>query len=227
MAAARQLIPQRVTPCPCHSPAALPAALPLKPEKTATTEPGFRHTGASVQSAITAYHVQSRNRLLASSISAAVVGNQNVLQNVGGVTLQGVELAASWNLLPHWSLCGSSSSNDAHDDDDVAGSAVVAIRDKQVVGPARTLANLQLGYDDGAAWAQLSAHYTGKRYYSDLIAPVVCIPAHAAAVHGAAPGLRRPAAHAQRPPRRRRLCRLRRCASLNRCPCVLNSPRIC
>lgn len=201
--------------------------MPLKPEKTATTEPGFRHTGASVQSAITAYHVQSRNRLLASSISAAVVGNQNVLQNVGGVTSQGVELAASWNLLPHWSLCGSNSSNDAHDDDDVAGSAMVAIRDKQVVGSARTLANLQLGYDDGAAWAQLSAHYTGKRYYSDLIAPLVCIPAYAAAVHGAAPDLRRPAAHAQRPPRRRRLCRLRRCASLNRCPCVLNSPRIC
>ncbi|MBB3805839.1 iron complex outermembrane receptor protein [Xanthomonas arboricola] len=142
----------------------------LKPEKTATTELGFRHTGASVQTSITAYHVQFRNRLLASSISAAVVGNQNVLQNVGGVTSQGVELAASWNFLPHWSLYGSSSYNDAHYDDDVAvpGSAVVAIRDKQVVGSARTLANLQLGYDDGAAWAQLSAHYTGKRYYSYL-----------------------------------------------------------
>ncbi|PPT97662.1 TonB-dependent receptor [Xanthomonas arboricola] len=142
----------------------------LKPEKTDTVELGFRHTGTAVQTSITGYHVRFQNRLLASSISAAVVGNQNVLQNVGAVTSQGLETAATWNFLPRWSLYGSSSYNDAHYDDDVVlpGSAVVATRDKQVVGSARVLANIQLGYDDGAAWTQISAHFTGKRYYSYL-----------------------------------------------------------
>jgi iron complex outermembrane receptor protein len=143
----------------------------LKPETTDTIELGLRHSDADVQASITGYSVKFKNRLLATSISAAIVGNQNVLQNVGSVTSQGVEAAANWNIAPHWSVYGTLSFNDAKYDDDVkvAGSnTVVPTRGKQVVASPRVIANLQISYDDGSAWTRLSTHYHGQRYYSYL-----------------------------------------------------------
>ena len=51
---------------------------------TNTFEAGYRFNNRDLQMSLTGYYVKFTNRLLASSISATVVGNQNVLQNVGG-----------------------------------------------------------------------------------------------------------------------------------------------
>ena len=78
----------------------------LKPEMTNTFEAGYRFHDRDVQLSLTGYYVKFTNRLLASSISATIVGNQNVLQNVGSVSSRGVEAAATWGFAPHWSAYG-------------------------------------------------------------------------------------------------------------------------
>lgn len=126
----------------------------LKPEMTNTFEAGYRFHDAAVQLSLTGYYVKFTNRLLASSISATVVGNQNVLQNVGSVSSRGVEAAANWRFAPGWSLYGSWAYSDATYDDNVQplGGAVVATKGKQVVASPRHVGNVELNYDNGVVW---------------------------------------------------------------------------
>ncbi|MBY9063661.1 TonB-dependent receptor [Sphingomonas yunnanensis] len=142
----------------------------LRPEMTDTFEGGYRYHGGALQLSLTGYYVKFTHRLLASSISATVVGNQNVLQNVGGVSSLGVEGAANWRFLPHWSLYGSWAYNDATYDDDVRplGGAVVPIRGKQVVASPKQVGTVELTYDDSVLWGGVNAHYRSRRYYSYL-----------------------------------------------------------
>lgn len=140
----------------------------LKPETTDTVEGGYRYHDGALQASLTGYYVHFKNRLLESSISAIIVGNQNVLENVGGVTSRGVEGAVSWRFAPSWSLYASASYNDATYDDNVSvpGEAVVPIKGNQVVASPRNVDSLQLAYDNGRFWGQLSGHYHSKRYYT-------------------------------------------------------------
>lgn len=140
----------------------------LKPETTNTIEAGYRYRDDRMQATLTGYYVRFRNRLLASSISATVVGNQNVLQNVGGVTSRGVEGAANWRFAPFWSLYGSWGYNVATYDDDVVvpGRTAVRIAGNQVVAAPRHVGNLELGYDDDRFWAQAAGHYRSRRFHT-------------------------------------------------------------
>ncbi|MBO9723460.1 MAG: TonB-dependent receptor [Novosphingobium sp.] len=141
----------------------------LKPEMTDTFELGYRFHNRALQLSLTGYYVKFTNRLLASSISATVVGNQNVLQNVGSVSSRGVEAAANWKFAPNWTVYGSYAFNDAtYDDVQPEGGAVIATKGKQVVASPRHVASAELNYDDGKLWGQLSAHYRSRRYYSYL-----------------------------------------------------------
>lgn len=142
----------------------------LKPEMTNTFEAGYRFHDRDVQLSLTGYYVKFTNRLLASSISATIVGNQNVLQNVGSVSSRGVEAAATWGFARHWSAYGSWAYNDATYDDNVQplGGAVVPTKGKQVVASPKQVATAELNYDDGTLWGGVNAHYRSKRYYSYL-----------------------------------------------------------
>ncbi len=142
----------------------------LKPEMTNTFEGGYRYHDGGLQLSLTGYYVKFTNRLLASSISATVVGNQNVLQNVGGVSSRGVEGAVNWRLPSGWSLYGSWAYNDATYDDDVRplGGAVVQTKGKQVVASPRHVGTAEVNYDGGMLWGGVTAHYRGVRYYSYL-----------------------------------------------------------
>ncbi|KTW09932.1 TonB-dependent receptor domain-containing protein [Sphingomonas sanguinis] len=142
----------------------------LKPEMTNTFEAGYRFHDRDVQLSLTGYYVKFTNRLLASSISATIVGNQNVLQNVGSVSSRGVEAAATWSFAPHWSAYGSWAYNDATYDDNVQplGGAIVPTKGKQVVASPKQVATAELNYDDGTLWGGVNAHYRSKRYYSYL-----------------------------------------------------------
>lgn len=142
----------------------------LKPEMTNTFEAGYRFHDHALQLSLTGYYVKFTNRLLASSISATIVGNQNVLQNVGSVSSRGVEAAANWRIAPGWSLYGSWAYNDATYDDDVQplGGAVIATKGKQVVASPKNVGNVELNYDDGTIWGGITAHYRSARYYSYL-----------------------------------------------------------
>lgn len=142
----------------------------LKPEMTNTFEAGYRFHDRNLQLSLTGYYVKFSNRLLASSISATIVGNQNVLQNVGGVSSRGAEAAANWKFARGWSLYGSYAYNDATYDDDVQplGGVLVATKGKQVVASPRNVGTAELNYDDGTIWGGVNAHYRSARYYSYL-----------------------------------------------------------
>jgi iron complex outermembrane receptor protein len=141
----------------------------LKPETTDTVELGYRLHTRTIQASLTGYDVEFQNRLLASSISSVIVGNQNVLQNVGSVTSRGVEAALNWKLARSWSVYGTWAYDDAHYNDNVvipSTGEVVDTRGKSVVAAPRNTGNLQLSYDDGSLWGQVGAHYHDKRYYT-------------------------------------------------------------
>lgn len=142
----------------------------LKPEMTNTFEAGYRFHNHNVQLSLTGYYVKFTNRLLASSISAVIVGNQNVLQNVGGVSSRGIEGAANWRFAPNWSIYGSWAYNNATYDSDVQplGGTLVATKGKQVVASPKNVGNVELTYDDHKLWGGLTAHYRSQRYYSYL-----------------------------------------------------------
>ncbi len=162
------------TPATCpgtvasRSPTRTSARASGKPETTSTFEGGYRYTDHALQLSLTGYFVKFYNRLLASSISATIVGNQNVLLNVGSVTSRGVEAAANWRFAPHWSLYGSWAFNRSTYDDNVAaeGEETIVIKGNQVVGSPRNVGSFELDYDDGKLWGQLAAHYRSRRYYS-------------------------------------------------------------
>ena len=143
----------------------------LKPETTDTVELGYRFHTRSLQASLTGYDVEYQNRLLASAISSVIVGNQNVLQNVGSVTSRGLEGAVNWKPIQYWSIYGTWSYDDAHYNDNVvipSTGEVVDTKGKFVVAAPRNIGNIQLAYDDGALWGQISAHYHDRRYYTYL-----------------------------------------------------------
>ncbi|WP_418610684.1 TonB-dependent receptor domain-containing protein [Gluconobacter cerinus] len=142
----------------------------LKPETTNTEELGYRFHNDSVQASLTGYYVDFENRLLASSMSSVIVGNQNVLENVGSVTSRGVEAAATWRFFRNWSLYGAWSYNDAHYNDNIKSSdgSILRISGKQVVAAPRNIGNFKLAYDDGTIWGQFGGQYMSRRFYTFL-----------------------------------------------------------
>jgi len=143
----------------------------LKPETTDTVELGYRFHTHSFQASLTGYDVEYQNRLLAAAISSVIVGNQNVLQNVGSVTSRGVEGAVTWSPIQYWSLYGTWSYDNARYNDNVSipsTGEVVDTKGKFVVAAPQNIGNVQLSYDNGSLWGQMSAHYHDRRYYTYL-----------------------------------------------------------
>ncbi len=139
----------------------------LKPESSKTVEAGWRFRTADVQGVIAAYHVKFENRLLATASGSGVAGNPSVLSNVGSVTTNGLETAATWDINDAWSLFGSYAYNSSKFDDDVrngAGALVAKISGKTLPDAPKSVANLSLAYDQDGWFGALNAHYTGKRF---------------------------------------------------------------
>ena len=141
----------------------------LKPETSKTFELGLRFRTDTLQGVVAVYHVTFEDRLLGSAAGAGIVGNPTILYNVGGVTANGIETAATWDFAPHWSLFGSYAYNDSTYDDDVtlpAPALPVATAGKTTVDTPQHLLKVELGYDNGAFFAKAGAHYTSKRYFT-------------------------------------------------------------
>ncbi|MBE7728337.1 TonB-dependent receptor [Komagataeibacter sp. FXV3] len=143
----------------------------LRPEKTTTGEIGYRFHNANLQASLTGYYVDFTNRLLTSSVSIDLVGNQNILENVGSVTSRGVEAAINWKFYRNWSFYGTWSYNDAHYNDNVGvpgSSTILPIAGKQVVATPRNIGNFKISYDDGSIWGQFGGQYMSRRFYTYL-----------------------------------------------------------
>jgi iron complex outermembrane recepter protein len=146
----------------------------VDPESSKTTEVGFRYRRGPFQGVAAAYHVKFDDRLLGISSGAGIIGNPSVIQNVGSVTSQGVELAGSYEITDAISVFASYSFNDSQYDDDVvippatAGGTPTRIPTggKTVVNTPENLFKADLNYDDGSLFARLSVGYTDDRFFS-------------------------------------------------------------
>jgi len=156
----------------------------LKPETSTTYELGWRYNVADLQAVAAVYYVDFKDRLLANTIGAGIVGNPVVLQNVGDVQTKGAELGVRWAFMDDWSWYTSLSYNESTYQDDVvsvtidplSGLPVTTITPtggKTVVDTPKELLKSELSYDNGTFFGKLGLDYTGKRFFTytnDLVA---------------------------------------------------------
>ena len=139
------------------------------PESSKTTEAGWRYRSGPFQGVAVVYYVTFEDRLLGIAQGAGIIGNVSIIQNVGGVTTQGLELAGTYEFTDEWSLFGSYSYNDSTYDDDVRNSLGVVVQatgGKTVVNAPEHLFKADLNYDNGSLYGKLSVAYTGDRFFS-------------------------------------------------------------
>jgi iron complex outermembrane recepter protein len=141
----------------------------LKPEASDTYEAGARFKAGGFNGSIGAYLVNFRNRLLAISTGAGIVGNPPVLQNVGGVRSIGVELAGNYRFGGGFSLFGSYSYNDATYRNDVVnavGTVLAAIKGKTIVDAPQHLLKFDASYDSENFFGRVGVNYMSKRFFT-------------------------------------------------------------
>lgn len=141
----------------------------LLPEQSDTYELGLRFHDPVFNGVIAAYYVNFRNRLLAFSTGAGIVGNPAVLQNVGNVRALGFEVAGDVRLGRGLSLYAAYSYNDAtYRDDvtDVAGAVLAATDGKTVVDSPRHILRGEAAWDNGTLFARVGASYMSRRFFT-------------------------------------------------------------
>ena len=141
----------------------------LQPEKTNTFEAGFRFGEGNLTGVIAAYLVNFSNRLLAIPQGPGIVGNAALLSNVGDVRSIGAEVGVQWRPIKPLTITASYAYNDNTYRDDVrnaAGTVVQAIRGRTVVDSPRSIANLEVAYDDGAFYGRANANALSRRYFT-------------------------------------------------------------
>lgn len=150
--------------------AAFAAGLPnLKPETSTNMEVGYRYKGENLQGSLTAYMTDFKDRLLQVTTTAGIVSVPGVFVNVGKVQSKGVEAAISWAPVQNWTWFNALTLNDSkYKSDYTSGGAVVAINGKQVVDTPKLMFSSDVGYEHNGWFGNISAKYTGKRYYTYL-----------------------------------------------------------
>ena len=141
----------------------------LKPEKSTTFELGYRFQGTDFSALIAAFNVDFKDRLLAVDTCVGISGCPATFINVGQVRVRGIESAAVLPLTTDWSLFASLTFNDPRYRSDYRESGkLVAASGKVVVDSPRSLAAIEIKYDNTVWYAKFGAKYTGPRYYTYL-----------------------------------------------------------
>lgn len=141
----------------------------LKPEISDTFELGLRYRTDSFRGVVALFHVDFKNRLFGVPVGSGIIGNPSALGNVGGVSVQGLEIAADWNISEDWSLFASYAFNDSEYKDDTFdgdGNVVAFTEGKTVVDTPEHLFKATLGYDDGMWFGNVTMNYMSKRYFT-------------------------------------------------------------
>ncbi len=153
----------------------------VSPETSWTYEVGLRTNRpvslgplTSVQGQVNYYHVDFSNRVFNIAAFNFINPGASILVNVGGVTTDGVDLAATLNFGSHFHLYDGVSYNKSTYDSNYSTGAVpvvVPIAGKQVPLTAKWLNKTVASMNFGPFEAQVSADYIGRRpvtYTDDL-----------------------------------------------------------
>lgn len=139
----------------------------LKPETSYTYELGYRLKRNGFSADADVYHVNFHDRLLGIAECAGIVGCANALANVGSVTTDGAEIAATINL-PHgftWYNAGSMNQS-KYDDDVTSGGIEYSTKNKQAVDTPKFIYSTDFGYRAHNFYAHLTGNAQSGRYYS-------------------------------------------------------------
>src|SRR5258708_5124221 len=139
----------------------------LKPESSWSEEVGYRHTDNKVMAQANYFHVNFSNRLLAIQQGPAIAGGASLLSNVGGVTTNGVDAAASIRIASGWSLYNAVTfSKSTYDSDVATANGPIATGGKVVVDSPQFLYKDELTYNNKGFNAHIDADYMSKRYFT-------------------------------------------------------------
>ena len=149
----------------------------LKPETSWTEEAGFRSSlkVASVQASY--FHVNFSNRLLAFANGKGIQGNPSLLNNVGGVTTNGIDGAVTLRLGTQVTLYNGATWNKSTFDSNVtkadgtclyndASGNCLSIKGKIMVDTPEGLYKTSLDWHKSGAFANLGADYLSTRYFT-------------------------------------------------------------
>ncbi|GAA0736841.1 TonB-dependent receptor [Sphingomonas sp. ABOLD] len=142
-------------------------ATKLKPEASDTYEVGGRYRSGIFTGSLAGYYVNFRNRLLAVTTSAGIVGNPAILQNVGDARSVGVEATGDVRLPMGFGLFASYSYNDStYRDDVVTASGVIPTKGKTVVDSPKHMLKGEVTWSGQGFNARVGANYMSKRYFT-------------------------------------------------------------
>lgn len=141
----------------------------LKPETSWSEEFGYRLNQRRVALQASFFHVNFNDRLLAISQGAGIAGNASILSNVGGVTTNGVDAAATVQLGSGFALYNGATWNKSTYDSDVArsdGTVLYSTKGKVVVDAPQGLYKTQLQWHHKEFFSNIGADYMSKRYFT-------------------------------------------------------------
>jgi hypothetical protein len=147
----------------------------VKPETSWTYEVGLREHRdlvlgpiSGVEAQVNYYHVDFSNRLLQISstpVILSLVSGPSILANVGNVTTDGFDLAATVHFGPHFAIYDAWSYNHSvYDDDYTSGTSLVPTAGKLVPGDPEWMNKFVVSANYGPFEGQLIGDYVGLRY---------------------------------------------------------------
>jgi iron complex outermembrane receptor protein len=149
----------------------------LKPETSWTEEAGYRTTTkmASVQASY--FHVNFSNRLLAFANGKGIQGNPSLLNNVGGVTTNGIDGAVTLRLGDQVTLYNGATWNKSTFDSNVTkadGTCLyndtlgncMSIKGKIMVDTPEGLYKTSINWHKSGAFINFAADYLSTRYFT-------------------------------------------------------------
>jgi iron complex outermembrane receptor protein len=139
----------------------------LKAESSWSEEFGYRYTGKMSAIQANYFHVNFSNRLLAIQQGPGIAGNASLLSNVGGVTTNGVDGAASVRFGNGWTIYnGLTFSRSTYDDDYSSNNVIIPTGGKIVVDAPEFLWKNALSYSNSGFDAHIGSDYMSKRYFT-------------------------------------------------------------
>jgi iron complex outermembrane receptor protein len=139
----------------------------LKPEASDTYEVGGRYRSGIFTGSLAGYYVNFRNRLLAVTTSAGIVGNPAILQNVGDARSVGFEATGDVRLPMGFGVFASYSYNDStYRDNVVTASGVIPTKGKTVVDSPKHMLKGEVTWKGEGFNARVGANYMSKRYFT-------------------------------------------------------------
>ncbi|WP_313143779.1 TonB-dependent receptor [Komagataeibacter nataicola] len=138
----------------------------LHPETAWTYAAGYRYSSPIVSASVYGYRTNFQNRLQQVT-SGSIINPQSVVENVGGVTMNGVDVGVTVNPITNLALTNSISYDHAVYDNNISNAGIsYNTKNVQIVNYPRFMYKGRLSYEWHNATAYIDGNYIGARNYS-------------------------------------------------------------